>query len=98
MDKLRQNLLRVSLSAHPGIGNRETTAWEMGRLLGVAVESNGFRKLSLLAIRGRQNRIQIKVIWIELERALTLANCIVYLVVREVGGGGNVAVDGRYRI
>ena len=67
-------------------------------LLGLGVERDRFREIALLAIRSSQNRIQIKVIRIELERSLAFSNCVVNAVVSQVRGGGDVANDRRYRI
>ena len=67
-------------------------------LLGFAAERDRFGEVPFLAIGSGKIRIQIKVIWIELQRPLALTNCLVDLVVSEVGGGGNVARDRRYGI
>ena len=67
-------------------------------LLGFGVERNRFREIALLAVGGGKIRIQIKVIRIEQERPLALTNCVVDLVVSELGSGGNVAGDRRHRI
>ena len=67
-------------------------------LLGLSVESDRFREILLLAIRSGKRRIQIKVIRIKLERPLTFDKCIIDAVVSQVGGGGDVTGDGRYRI
>ena len=70
----------------------------MRRLLGFGVKRDRFRKIALLAIGGSQNRIQIKVIWIELERSLAFNNCVVNAVVSQIRGSHDVANDRRYRI
>ena len=86
------------MPAHPRVGDGKAAAREMGRLLGFGVESDRFGEVPFLAIGSGKIRIQIKVIWIELERPLTLDNCVVDLVVSQIGGGGNVADDRRHRI
>ena len=67
-------------------------------LLGFIVERDRFGEVSILSIGGGKIRIQVKVIWIELQRPLALDNCVVDAVVGQIGGGGNVAGDGRDRI
>ena len=65
----------------------------MSCLLGFGVERDRFGEVPFLAIGSGKSRIQIKVIWIELERPLALDDCVVDAVVGQVGGGGNVAGD-----
>ena len=86
------------LAAHARVSDGKAAAREMGRLLSFQVERDRFMEVPFLAIGGGQSRIQIKIIWIKLERPLALDNCIVDAVVSQVGGGGNVTGDGRYRI
>src|SRR4249919_3043219 len=81
LDKLSENVSRFGLPAHPGIGDGQAATRQMRCLLGFGVERNRFRKIVLLAIGGSQNRIQIKVIWIELERSLTFHNRVIDAVV-----------------
>src|SRR5439155_503568 len=83
---LSQNILRLRLPAHARVGDGEAAAREMGRLLGFGVQRDRFREVVFLPIGGGKIRIQIKVIWIELQRPLTLTNCLVNLVVSEVSG------------
>src|SRR4029077_8690968 len=78
--------------------NGEAAAREVRCLLGFGVKCDRFGEVPLLAIGGGKIRIQIKVIWIELERPLALHYCLVDLVVGQVGGGGNVTGDGRQGI
>ena len=66
----------------------------MGRLLGFGIKRDRFGEVPFLAIGSGKIGIQIKVIWIELQRPLTLTNCLVDLVVSEVGGGRDVTGDG----
>ena len=98
MQKLSKNILRLDLSAHARVGDRKAATRQMRCLLSFGVKRDRFRVVALLAVRSGQDRIQIKIIWIELERPLTLANCIVDLVIGKVCGRGNVAGDGRHRI
>ena len=71
----------------------KAAAWEMRCLLSFGVKRDRFVEIAFLAIRGGQNRIQIKVIWIELECSLAFDNCIINAVVSQIGSGGNVACD-----
>src|SRR5437773_3214227 len=98
LQELSENILRLRLSAHASVGDGKAAAREMGRLLGFGVKRDRFGEVPFLAIGSGKIRIQIKVIWIELQRPLTLTDCLVDLVVSKVGGGGNVADDGRHRI
>ena len=98
MQKLSENISRLRLPAHARVGDGKAAAREMRCLLGFGVKRDRFGEVAFLAIGGGKIRIQIKVIWIELERPLALTNCLVDLVVSQVGGGGNVAGDGRHRI
>src|SRR6266513_4192066 len=98
LQELSKNISRLHFAAHAHVGNGKATAREMRCLLGFGVERDRFREVPFLAIGSGKIRIQIKVIWIELERPLALTNCLVDLVVSEVSGGGNVADDGRHRI
>src|SRR5437667_9558395 len=98
LEKLSKNISRLSLPAHPDVGNRKAATREMRRILGFGVESDRFDEVAFLAICRGEGRIQIKVIWIELERPLALTNCLADLVVSEVGGSGNVTRDRRHRI
>src|SRR5438552_6306822 len=98
LEKLSKNISRLRLPAHPVVGNGKPATGAMRRILGFGVESDRFVEIALLAIGRSKNRIQIKVIWIELERPLTLTNCVVDLVVGEVGSSGNVTCDRRHRI
>src|SRR6266446_9321233 len=98
LQELSKNISRLYLAAHARVGDGKAAAREMRRLLGFGVERDRFREIALLAIGGGKIRIQIKVIWIKLERPLALDNCIVDAVVGQVGSGGNVAGDGRHRI
>src|SRR6266705_2730649 len=98
LEKLSKNISRLRLPAHPDVGNGKAATREMRRILDFGVESDRFGEVAFLAIRSGKIRIQIKVIWIELERPLAFANCVVYLVVGEVGGSGNIARDRRHRI
>src|SRR5207237_4506486 len=98
LQKLSKNIFRLDLAAHARVGDGKAAAREMGRLLGFGVKRDRFGEVPFLAIGSGKIRIQIKVIWIELQRPLTLTDCLVDLVVSEVGGGANVADDGRHRI
>src|SRR5207248_22876 len=98
LQELSENILRLRLPAHARVGDGKAAARQMGCLLGFAVKRDRFGEVPFLPIRGSKIRIQIKVIWVELQRSLTLTNCVVDLVVSEVGGGGNIADDGRHRI
>src|SRR4029077_15147817 len=98
LQKLNKNILRVDVAAHARVGDSKTATRQMRRLLGFGIKGDCFRKIPLLALRGGQDRIQIKVIWIELERSLAFDNCIVNAVVSQVGGGGYVAGDRRHGI
>ena len=95
LHELSENIPRLDLPAHPRVGNGEAAAREVRCLLGFGVKCDRFGEVPLLAIGGGKILIQIKVIWIELERPLAFDNCLVDLVVGQVGGGGNVAGDGR---
>src|SRR5438094_10389103 len=98
LQELSENILRLRLAAHSRVGDGEAATRETGRLLGFGVERDRFGEVPFLAISSCKIRIQIKVIWIELQRPLNLTNCIVDLVVGEVGSSGNVADDGRHRV
>src|SRR5437016_272765 len=98
LEKLSKNISRLRLPAHPIVGNGKPATGEMGRILGLGVERDRFGEVPFLAVGSGKIRIQIKVIWIELERPLALTNCVVDLVVGEVGSSGNVARDRRHRI
>src|SRR6266567_7040073 len=98
LEKLSKSISRLHLPAHPDVGNRKAATREMRRILRFRVESDCFVEVSFLAIRSGKSRIQIKVIWIELERPLALTNCVVDLVVGEVGSSGNITCDRRHRI
>src|SRR5947207_7613525 len=74
LQELSENILRLRLAAHARVGDGKAAAREMGRLLGFCVEGDRFREITLIAIGGGQNRIQIKVIRIEQERPLALIN------------------------
>src|SRR4029077_20715563 len=91
--ELSENIPRLDFPAHAHVGNRKAAAREARCLLGFGVKCDRFGEVPLLAIGGGKIRIQIKVIWIELERPLALDNCLVDLVVGQEGGGGNVADD-----
>jgi hypothetical protein len=67
-------------------------------LLGLRVKRDRLIEIALLAIRSGENRIEIKVIWIELERSLTFDNRVVNTVIGQIGGRCNVAGDRRYGI
>src|SRR5690242_17397702 len=71
LQKLFQNILRVRLAAHARVGDSKTATRQTRCLLGFGVERDRFSEIPFLAMRRSQNRIQIKVIWIELERSLT---------------------------
>src|SRR6266478_4209493 len=98
LQELSQNVARLHFAAHARVGDGKTATWEMGCLLSFGVKRDRFCKVAFLPIRGGKIRIQIKVIWIKLERPLALTNRLVDLVVSQIGGGGNVADDGRHRI
>src|SRR5207244_12466519 len=95
LKKLSKNILRLHFATHARVGDGKAAAREMGRLLGFGVKRDRFGEVPFLPIGSGKVRIQIKVIWIELQRPLTLTNCLVDLVVSQVGGGGNIADDGR---
>src|SRR5205823_10281797 len=98
LQKLNKNILRVDVAAHARVGDSKAATRQMRRLLGFGVERNRFREIAFLAIRGRQHRIQIKVIWIELKGSLPFRNRVIDAVVGQVRGGGNVADDRRHGI
>ena len=98
LQKLRKNILRLRLAAHARVGDGKAATRQMRCFLGFSVKRDRFREIAFLAIRGGKNRIQIKVIWIELKRPLTFNNCIIDAVVGQIGGGGDVANDRRDRI
>src|SRR4029077_1698597 len=98
LDKLSKNVLGLRLPAHPRVGDGKTATRQIRCFLGFGVKRYRFGKISLLAMRGSENRIQIKVIWIKLKCSLTFDNRVVNLVVGQIGGGGNVAGDRRYGI
>jgi len=85
LQKLSENISRLRLPTHPGIGNGKPATREMGRLLGFGVERDRFREFPFSRYAAARIRIQIKVIWIELQRPLALTNCVVDLVIGEVG-------------
>src|SRR5438874_9996559 len=68
LHELSENIPRLDLPAHPRVGNGEAAAREVRCLLGFGVKCDRFGEVPLLAIGGGKIRIQIKVIWIELER------------------------------
>ena len=70
----------------------------MGCLLGFGVESDRIGEVPFLAIGCGEIRIQIKVVWIELKCPLTFTDCLIDSIVGKIGGGGNVAGNGRDRI
>ena len=98
MNKLGQNISCLYLLAHTRIGNGKAATREMRCVLCFRVKRDCFIEIAFLAIRGGENRIEIKVIWIKLERSLAFDNCVVNAVVAQVGGGSDVADDGRHRI
>src|SRR5438552_283955 len=98
LQELSKNISRLRLPAHARVGDGKPAAREIRCLLGFSVERDRFGEVALVAIGGRKIRIQIKVIRIEQKRPLALINCIVDAAVSQVGGGGNVASDGRHGI
>src|SRR4030095_12273986 len=98
LQNLSKNTSGFYLSAHPVVGNGKATTRKMRRILCFTVECNRLRKIALLAIGGGKIRIEVKVIRIELKCPLALINCLVNLIVGEIGGGGDIANDGRYGI
>src|SRR5215472_2961091 len=98
LQKLRKNILCLCLPAHARVGDGKTATWELGCLLSFGVKRDRFCKVAFLPIRGGKIRIQVKVIWIELQRPLTLGNRIIDAIVSQVRSGGNVANDGRHWI
>ena len=98
LHELSENIPRLDLPVHPRVGNGKAATREVRCLLGFGVKCDRFGEVPLLAIGGGKIRIQIKVIWIELERPLAFYNCIIQAVVSKVCGGGDVAGDRRYRI
>src|SRR5690242_16771562 len=70
----------------------------MRGLLGFCVKRDRFWEIPLLAIAGGQNRIQVKVIRIELECPLTFDNGIINAVIRQIGSAAKIARDRRHRI
>src|SRR5262249_35274690 len=92
-NKLSKNVLGLRLPAHAQVGDGKTATGEVRCFLGFGVKRYRFRKISLLAIRGSKNRIQVKVIWIELECSLAFHNRVVNAVIGQVARGGNIAGD-----
>src|SRR5678815_1770492 len=98
LNKLSKNVSRLGLAPHAHVGDGKAATRQTSCLLRFGVKCDRFRKIAFLAIGSGQDRIQIKVIWIELECPLAFNNCIVSAVVSEVGSSGNVAGDRRYGI
>src|SRR5438045_9589184 len=91
LNKSCKNISRVRLPAHARIGDGKAATRQMRCLLSFGVQRHRFREFALLAIRSRQNGIQIKVIRIELEGSLAFDNGVINAVISEVGSGGDVA-------
>src|SRR5205823_1684610 len=91
LHELLENFPRFILTAHPRVGNGKAATWEMRRVLSFRIEGNRFRKVSLLAIRCGESRIQIKVMGIELLSSLSLGDCLIDSIFRQVSGSGDVA-------
>src|SRR5436190_13378895 len=93
LQELSENILRLRLAAHARVGDGKAAAREMGGFLDFGVKRDRFGEVPFFAIGGGKIRIEIKVIWIELQCPLTLTDCFVDLIVGKVGGRGNVAYD-----
>src|SRR5262245_54723960 len=98
LNKSCKNISRVRLAAHARIGDSKAAARQIRCVLGSCVKSDRVVEIPLLAVGGGQNRIQVKVIWIKLERSLAFDNGVIDAIVSQVGGRGDVAGDRRHRI
>src|SRR5215469_1932037 len=76
LHKLSKDVSRFHLPAHTGVGDSKAATRQMRSVLCLSVERDRVRKIPFLPIRSGQNRIQIKVIWVELKRSLTFDDCI----------------------
>src|SRR4029450_11421942 len=77
LQKLSKKILRLDLAAHARVGDGKAATRQMRCLLSFGVKRNRFRETALLAICGGQDRIQIKVIRIELERPLAFVSGVI---------------------
>src|SRR5437762_12852834 len=67
LNKLRENVSRLRLLGHARVGDSKAATRQMRCFLGFGVKRDRFVEIALLAIRGGKSRIEIKIIWIQLE-------------------------------
>ena len=91
LQKLIEDLSGLVLLASPGVSNCQTATGKMCFFLGLRIERNRFCKVSLLAIGCGECRIQVKIMGIELLRPLSLDDGFFEPVIRQVGGGSDIA-------
>ena len=90
LHELIENFLGLGWFAHADISDSETGAGEMPDTLRFGIKVDRFRKVSIFPVGRGKIRIEIEIIWIELQRSLSFDDGIVDSVVGQIRGGGDV--------